>query len=150
MLKPPFTHSPVIPTTPGSARRLQFHQLLPSLNEFVTYIQETLCGKEDEHCLAHVSSVHSAASLDLDYDGTSHAVTITAYWPESPEKGGWRETIRKHGSGNDKIEVGVLAEQDEFKPDELKLGGFLATVGEDTKLSMNIPFSKSLMSTQWN
>ncbi|KKZ65200.1 hypothetical protein EMCG_08960 [[Emmonsia] crescens] len=117
---------------------LQFHQLLPSLDEFVTYIQQKICPqqgyKDIDSCQSQVTSLLSADSLDIDFDNISHTLTAAGYWSKSPQKNGWTETIRKHEESTDKVEVGILAMERARQPEELSMGGFLAVVGEDKKL----------------
>lgn len=133
LIKKSFTLSPPSWSLSSPARWLQFHQLLPSLSNLVTYIHETACGPEDASCRARATSILSATSVDIDYDNHSSSLTITGYWPESPSNDGWTETIRK--GGNEKMEVGILAQQPAMKSEDVKVGGFLANIGEDTMMS---------------
>lgn len=118
---------------------VQFHQLVPSLDEFVTYVQHKVCSlRGDEHritCQSHVSSFLSADSLDIDYDSISQTLTVAAYWSKPPQKGGWTETIEKRETATDQVEVGMLALERAIKPEDLSVGGFLAVLGEDQSLS---------------
>ena len=74
--------------------------------------------------------------MDIDYDSISYALTITAYWSQSPKAGGWTEDIYKDEKGTHKVEVGILALEGPLEPEELSAGGFLAVVGEDKELRM--------------
>lgn len=58
---------------------------------------------------------------------------MTAFWhrPFSTQ-GTWNEKIRKLGKST-KIEVGVLTNENPIRPEELSLGGMLATVDENSK-----------------
>ncbi|EER37522.1 conserved hypothetical protein [Histoplasma capsulatum var. duboisii H88] len=117
---------------------VQFHQLVPSLDEFVTYVQHKICSlRGDEHkitCQSHVNSFLSADSLDIDYDRISQTLTVAAYWSKPPQKGGWTETIEKRETATDQVEVGMLALERAIKPEDLSVGGFLAVLGEDQLL----------------
>jgi hypothetical protein len=74
--------------------------------------------------------------VDIDYDSISHALTISTFWSHPREHNGWVEGIRRHkGAQSERIEVGLLANERAVDPEELSLGGFLAVVGEDSKLS---------------
>lgn len=130
-----FTTSPIPRAKRLDSTALQFHSPLPSLDTLVEFIQAELCQK-DEQCWNRASSVPSAYSIDINYDGTSHALTLSGLWP-SPD-GGWSEEIRKRGSGADQVEVGLLGCEKAADPEDLKAGGLLAAVGEDKELSMSI------------
>lgn len=85
-----------------------------------------------------MESLLSVASLDVDYDEVSQTLTVSAFWdhPLGRQKG-WTETITKN-DGNAKfnrVEVGLLSMERSTQPEELSLGGTLAVVGVDTKLS---------------
>ena len=77
----------------------------------------------------------TANAVDIDYDSTSHALTVTGLWANSPS-GGWTEEIHKPASSNDKVEVGILSAEKAIDPEEIKMGGLLAVIGTDNKLSM--------------
>ncbi|OAX78179.1 hypothetical protein ACJ72_07517 [Emergomyces africanus] len=117
---------------------LQFHQLLPSLAELVTYITQKICrqleDKDTDTCQSRATLLLSADSLDVDYDNTSQTLTATGYWSKPPHKAGWSETIHKPKRDTDKVEVGILALERAIEPEELSVGGFLAVVGADEKL----------------
>ncbi|KAL2361281.1 hypothetical protein RJZ56_005819 [Blastomyces dermatitidis] len=133
-----FISPPILSRTFISNPPLQFHQLLPSLDEFVKYIQHKICPRlRDEQkitCESDVASLLSADSVDIDYDSVSHTLTTAGYWSKPPQRDGWTETIRKRKKSTDKVEVGILAMERARLPEELSMGGFLAVVGEDKKL----------------
>ncbi|PGH10135.1 hypothetical protein AJ80_07586 [Polytolypa hystricis UAMH7299] len=135
-----FISPPILSTRFASTSALQFYQSLSSLEELVTYIQQKICpqGQEDKDnaCYERAASLLSADSLDIDYDNISHALTISAYWsqPSSSDGAGWNEKINKDEKGAHKVEVGLLAIQEAIEPEEISVGGFLAVVGEDSKL----------------
>ena len=76
----------------------------------------------------------TADSVDIDYDATSRSLTVTGLWASSPS-GGWSEEISKPASGADEVEFGLLGAEKGIGPDEIKMGGLLAVVGTDKKLS---------------
>jgi hypothetical protein len=78
----------------------------------------------------------SADYADMNYDGRSSSIDLVAYWAQSPEEAGWTETIER--GANSKMEVGILASQKPLDPEELRIGGFLAVVGEDKAMSMRL------------
>ncbi|KKA18750.1 hypothetical protein T310_7299 [Rasamsonia emersonii CBS 393.64] len=131
-----FTTSPILSQRFASTSALQFHSLLPSLADLVTYIQQVICNPNDTDCQSHASSLLSADSVDIDYDSISHSLTFSGFWSKPPEgQDGWTEDIRKHNKGtNEKVEVGLLAAQKAVEPEELSMGGFLTVIGEDKKL----------------
>lgn len=73
--------------------------------------------------------------MDIDYDSISHALTVSSLWTSSP-KGGWTEKLDKPASATDQLEIGILGAEPGLEPEEIKMGGLLAVVGEDKKLSM--------------
>ncbi|ODH21164.1 hypothetical protein ACO22_05695 [Paracoccidioides brasiliensis] len=137
-----FIPPPVLAVRSSSTPSLQFHQLLPSLSELVTFIQQKLCPAYGDrntdayaNCQSHASSLLSVDSLDIDYQSSTHSFSVAAYWSKPSQKGGWSETIHKLKKSTDRVEIGILAMEDPREPHELSMGGFLAVVGEDTKLS---------------
>lgn len=148
-----FTTSPILSQRFASTSALQFHSLLPSLADLVTYIQQVICNPNDTDCQSHASSLLSADSVDIDYDSISHSLTFSGFWSKPPEgQDGWTEDIRKHNKGtNEKVEVGLLAAQKAVEPEELSMGGFLTVIGEDKKLSKLTPADKFFFSfVQWD
>lgn len=71
----------------------------------------------------------------MDYDNISHTVTVTGLWASAP-KGGWTEDIHKPVSDADQVEFGLLGAERGIEAEEIKMGGLLAVVGQDKKLSM--------------
>lgn len=71
----------------------------------------------------------------MDYDSISHTLTVTGLWA-SPPKGGWTEDIHKPASSADQVEFGLLGAEKGIEAEEIKMGGLLAVVGQDKKLSM--------------
>ncbi|PGH08585.1 hypothetical protein GX51_01104 [Blastomyces parvus] len=133
-----FISPPILSRTFISDPPAQFHQLLPSLDEFVTYIQHKICPQlGDKHTIAcehDAASLLSADSVDIDYDSPSRTLTVAGYWSKPPQRDGWTETIRKREKSTDKVEVGILAMERARLPEELSMGGFLAVVGNDNNL----------------
>jgi hypothetical protein len=72
--------------------------------------------------------------VDISFDARSSTLDLVSYWSKSSENDGWTETIHKSASG--KTEVGILALQRPLEPEEVRVGGFLAVIGEDDALSM--------------
>ncbi|OMP89154.1 Protein pbn1 [Diplodia seriata] len=108
----------------------QYHSLLPSLQNLVSYISEKFCTADD--CRTKASSLLSASYIDFDVDAISNALVINAFWAEGPTEGGlWNEEISRGRA--DTMEVGVLNNEVPLEPEELSLSGFLTVVGDDTK-----------------
>lgn len=123
-----------------SSAALQYYQLLPSLDELVTYIQQKICLTLDSDCQAKAASLAIANYLDVDYDSISHALVVKLFRYQPPALGTWNEKMIKTGASS-KVEVGVLANEKAIEPEELSLGGFLTVIGKDTKPSTElIPF----------
>ena len=117
----------------ASSSAYQYHELLPSLIDLVTYIQQKLCAN-DGPCKARSDTLRSADYLDVDYDTISQSFTVSASWHTSPSPGTWDERIDNRG-GSVKVEVGVLANEKATRPEELSLGGYLTVLGEDKEPS---------------
>lgn len=88
--------------------------------------------KTECHSLAE--SLLTAESVDVDYDSISHTLTVTGLWTSPPE-GGWTEKIHKPASRSDQLEFGLLGAEKGIEAEEIKMGGLLAVLGEDKKLS---------------
>jgi hypothetical protein len=112
----------------------------------VTYIQQKFCGTDDK-CHQRAASILSADSVDINYDSISHALTMSGFWSQAPGGQGWTETIGKHEGGTDKVEVGLLGAEHANEPEEIKVGGLLAVVGQDEELSMSSTSSSELAAT---
>ncbi|KAL4909406.1 protein pbn1 [Aspergillus multicolor] len=129
-----FITPPILSTRFASTAAYQFHELLPSLENLVTYIQHKFCPTKDEKCPQRAASILSADAVDINYDSISHALTLSGYWSEAPGGQGWTEIIAKHDGGTDKVEIGLLGAEQASEPEEIKMGGLLAVVGEDEEL----------------
>ncbi len=117
----------------ASSSASQYHELLPSLKDLVTYIQQKICAN-DASCKASAEALRSVDYLDVDYDTISQSFTMSAFWHTSPNSRTWNEKVDNRG-GSMKVEVGVLSKEKATHPEELSLGGFLAVIGEDSKPS---------------
>lgn len=60
---------------------------------------------------------------------------MTGLWASSPE-GGWTEELHKPKTGADQVEFGLLGAERGIEAEEIKMGGLLAVIGQDKKLSM--------------
>lgn len=129
-----FTTPPSLSNGFASPHALQYHSRLPSLHHLVEFAQGSLCGTIAE-CRDRASSLLSADSIDINFDGLSRSLTVTGLWSSSPN-GGWTEEIRSRDAGPEKTEVGILGCEKVAEYEELKAGGLLSVVGEDEKLSM--------------
>ena len=107
---------------------------MPSLRDFSTYLNEKICASKDPRCLQRAEAVASADYLDIDYDSISQSLVLKSYRHRSFQaEGQWHGEIKAIGDA--KLEIGVLAPEVATEQEQLKLGGFLAVVGEDDKLS---------------
>ncbi|KAL3465849.1 PIG-X [Aspergillus heterothallicus] len=130
-----FITPPILSTRFASTAAYHFYESLPSLENLVTYIQQKNCGRDDEECYRRVELISSADSIDINYDSISHSLTMSGYWSQAPgDTGGWTETIQKNENGKGQVEVGLLGAEPANEPEEIKMGGLLAVVGEDTEL----------------
>lgn len=91
-----------------------------------------MCKNKKANC----SSLTTADSLDVDYDGSSRTLVLTGFW--SRPDGGWTEEIRRPANKKtDRVEVGlfIVGESRSGEYDDLLADGRLAVIGEDRKLS---------------
>ncbi|EAU30482.1 conserved hypothetical protein [Aspergillus terreus NIH2624] len=128
-----FITPPLLSTRFASTAALQFHSILPSLQNLVTYLQHKACASADEDCLRRVAGLLVADSVDVNYDSISHALTISGYWSRTPPKG-WTEEVRAREAGKGQIEVGLLGTEKAIEPEEIQMGGVLAVVGKEDEL----------------
>lgn len=77
-----------------------------------------------------VARLREAAYIDFDYDSISHTLTVSSFWASQT----WDLSISSDGS-NDRLEVGILSNENPIELEELNLAGFLTVVGEDSKPS---------------
>lgn len=122
----------------AASASLQYYTQLPSLQSLVAFIRRTACHQLQvggTECHDRADSLLTADRVDVDYDSISHALTISGVWA-SPPSGGWTEDIAKPSSKTDQVEFGLLGAEQGIEPEEIKMGGLLAVVGEDKKMSM--------------
>jgi hypothetical protein len=108
------------------------------VDNLIKYIQGTVCDRnsvDSTECRTRADALLSVDSLDIDYDSISHTLTVSGFWA-SPPRGGWTDQFKKPSSAADRLEFGLLGAEPGLEPEEIKMGGLLAVVGEDKKLSM--------------
>ena len=130
-----FITPPLLSTRFASSASLQYYTQLSNLDNLVEYIQQSVCPTASLECQTQADALLTANSIDIDYDSISHALTVSAFWASPPE-GGWRDEVEKPSSAADQIEFGLLGAEPGLEPEEIKMGGLLAIVGEDKKFSM--------------
>ena len=133
-----FITPPLLSTRFGSSAALQYYTHLPSIQPLVKYIHNSVCDQSrtgGRECHTRADALLSADSVDIDYDSTSHALTVSGLWT-SPPAGGWTDKFQKPASADDQVEFGLLGAEAGLEPEEIKMGGLLAVVGEDEKLSV--------------
>ncbi|OQE39781.1 hypothetical protein PENCOP_c006G00656 [Penicillium coprophilum] len=131
-----FITPPLLSTRFASSASLQYYTHLPSIQSLVEYIQSIFCAQsraDGPECHTWANALLSADSVDIDYDSISHALTVSGLWT-SPPTGGWTEVFQKPASDADQIEFGLLGAEGGLEPEEIKMGGLLAVVGQDNKL----------------
>lgn len=130
-----FTGIPRISERFTSSAAFQFYQVLPSLSDLVTYIEQKICPSVGKACYAKAEFLISVDYLDIDFDTISQTLTLTTFQHRPPSSGLWNGQISNH-KGVTRVEIGVLANETPREPEELSLGGFLTILGEDVKPSI--------------
>ncbi|EED18213.1 conserved hypothetical protein [Talaromyces stipitatus ATCC 10500] len=134
--KKSFSEAPVLVERLSSlsAQHTQFHHNLPSIDRFVQFIRHSVCDLTDVQCADIISSLSSADSIAIDYDATADTITLSAFWSQPlSDVARWTEDINVVGSSG-KVEVGLLSNEKSIDAEDLTLGGYLAVVGQDSKL----------------
>ncbi|CAO1604010.1 protease B nonderepressible form [Xanthoria calcicola] len=109
-----------------------YHDFLPSLRDFVIYLQKKICLDQDDECSTAAKRLANAAYVDMDYDAASREYIITSFHHESPDLEGWNEEI-KCRRNSEKTEVGLFTYRQALEPQELSFEGYLTVIGEDKK-----------------
>lgn len=104
------------------------------LNE---YVKSEVCSDPSQFFLDTADSLLGVSSLDVDYDYISRAVVLTAYWDQPAIGRPWNEVISEKALRSERIEVGVFNKEEATSKEEIKLGGVLIVIGEDTKSSQS-------------
>ncbi len=120
-----------------STAELQFYQLVPSLADLVTYLEQSICPRVGGgSCSAKAAAIASAAYVDIDFDTISQVLNVNAFGYSPSEKHVWDEQVW-NTTETSRIEVGVLASEKPMdpEPEVLSLGGFLTVLGEDDSTS---------------
>ncbi|KAI0194162.1 PIG-X [Astrocystis sublimbata] len=122
-----FTRLPIDRFSHSTA--FQYFQPLDSLANLSTYAGQYACVPSDSDCKRWAQGLENTVSLDFSYDAISHAVKLTAVWPEEEQ----RFSIDSHP--DHRTEVGILTPDSppSLDPHELGVTGLLTVLGEDTK-----------------
>ena len=83
-----------------------------------------------------MDSLLTADAVDVEYVSALDTLVLSGLWTTTPEDG-WSEDLQK--SSADRVEFGLLGAEQGTNADEIKMGGLLAVVGQDRKLSMRRP-----------
>ncbi|KAK0124648.1 protease B nonderepressible form [Cadophora gregata] len=119
----------------------QFYSPLASLLDFTTYLSHKLCPSDsgstplDAACLSRVQALHSASTLEIDFDTISHALTLTAFFPPSTQSLALSKPPSSSSIKDSRMEIGIFSVEKPKEVEELSLGGFLTVVGEHSKPS---------------
>lgn len=132
--KDTFIGMPILSERFSMSSASQYYQLLPSLKDLVTYIQQKICATSDPSCQTQAASLLSATYVDIDFDTISHALVFNGFWDRAPDAESWTETISLRQE-TDHIEVGVLTSEKAIDPEDLAFSGFLTVIGKDSKPS---------------
>ncbi|MCJ1247220.1 protease B nonderepressible form [Trapelia coarctata] len=112
----------------------KFHPSFGNLRpvHYLLGISNKICPPVGDECTTFASKLLSAGYIDIDFDTISQALVLNVFHQKSADPEGWTDQITNGGTTG-KFEVGVLANEPPTEPEELKLGGFLAVLGEDDK-----------------
>lgn len=122
----------------------QYYGYLPSIKDLVTVLGQRFCRKSGPNCLSHFLKLSTATYMDIDYDTISGALVINAGWPSAPDPEGWTETTTRLPYDGT-VEIGVLMHEQNPDPEDVQFGGFLTTLGQDTKPSTYVPPSLTVL-----
>lgn len=120
----------------STSQTTQFHHNLSSIDRFVAFLRSSVCDLTDIQCADSISHVSLADSIAIDYDSAADTITLSTFWSQPHSETAWTEDIGIIGS-SEKVEVGILSNEKSIDPEDLTLGGYLAVVGQDSKLSMH-------------
>lgn len=128
-----------ISSTPGSSRSArspshQFYGHVESLKALANYVKQRICPVSDRQCHSWLDNLTTISSLDVDFDLAPQALTVSSMWQKPVTGKSWNDTIGREAYGNN-VEVGVLSEEEATSKEDVKLGGWLTVLGEDTKPS---------------
>ena len=137
-----FTRIPVTAERFASSASLQYYEYstngrLPVaiVKNFQDYLLEKVCPKEsDRFCKDDVRALDAAEHFDIDYDTISQSLSMSAFFQQGSALKTWNERIEQ-SNRLAKVEIGILADEKATRAQELSLGGYLVTLGEDTKAS---------------
>jgi hypothetical protein len=134
-----FSQSPNLIDTLSSTspQATQFHHNLPSIDRFVAFLRHSICDLTNIQCADSISYVSLADSVAIDYDATADTITLSTFWSQPHSEAAWTEDIGVIGSSG-KVEVGILSNEKAIDAEDLTLGGYLAVVGQDSKLSTSV------------
>lgn len=134
--KESFSQSPNVVESSSSisTQPTQFHHNLSSIDRFVAFLRHSACDLTDVQCADSISYVSLADSVAIDYDATADTITLSTFWSRPHSEAAWTEDVSVIGSSG-KVEVGILSNEKTIHAEDLSLGGYLAVVGQDSKLS---------------
>ena len=150
-----FTHIPIAAERFASSASLQYYEYstnerLPAavVKNLIDYLLAKVCLREsDVVCKDHVRALGAAEYFDIDYDTISQSLSMNAFFQLGSTSKAWNERVEQP-IALAKVEVGILANEKASRPQEMSLGGYLVTLGEDTKASTSFTASCSMIPKQ--
>lgn len=130
-----FVTQPIVSGRFSSSSSFSYYQVLSpqQWDHFATYLNVKSCPNGASRCEDHLEAIRTANYVDFDYDAISHALIVKAYWDHAIHTTeGWTEITRLQPNISS-IEVGILNNEKPDEPEELKLGGFLTVLGQDSE-----------------
>lgn len=137
-----FSSPPILSGRFAHAASFQYFANLARLDQLATYLSQEVCTRHlaqgHLHACAEFSrKLSQAVSFEADFDAISRALVLTATWriDNAVDTAGdiQRSWQVNQLDSDERVEVGVLSSETPDEPEELKLGGFLAVLGDDEK-----------------
>ena len=137
-----FTRAPIAAERFSSSASLQYYDSSTTdqvssaaMSNLVDYLNERICPKEaDNLCRDRARALGFAEYVDIDYDTISQSLSLRAFFQPKAISDTWDERIETPETPA-KTEFGIFANEEASRSQELSLGGYLVTLGEDSKAS---------------
>lgn len=99
--------------------------------DIIELVKGSFCTTKSQFCSERLEDIDTISALTLDYSSNANEVLITATWPLQSRK----DVVRKV-SVDHRVEVGILAREENSDTEKIGLGGWLTVLGQDDRPSM--------------